>query len=123
MCFEALGINSSEETSNIHEGLIYFFYDSEEMTIDDIIEELDFGFNYCLHYIPNMLEREYIHKKGKIKIKDEKLFQVVHPDDIEKIDSQLLDEEFVCVDVQFQYLVVEKETYSIRVLPRVFNII
>ena len=40
--------------------MIYFFYDSEDTTEDEVITELDKGIQYCLNYIPDELRYKYI---------------------------------------------------------------
>lgn len=37
--------------------LIYFFYDSKEMTEEEVFHELEVGIQYCSGYIPNQLRK------------------------------------------------------------------
>ena len=102
--------------------LIYFFYDSDDTLVEDVIEELNAGVEYCSNFTPNQLEEIYIGKKGKLQFKNEKINKIIHPDDLKKGKQILCGEEFVCTDVQFQYLVVNNNSDSVRILPRVFKV-
>lgn len=120
--FEAMTINSKKAIESGQPDLIYFFYDSEDMVENEVLEELNVGVEYCLNYIPNQLGEMYINKKGILNIDSEKMNRIVHPDDLKKVKKEFLVGKFVCTDVQFQYLVVENDLLSIRILPRVFRI-
>lgn len=53
---------------------------------------------------------------------NEDLCHVMHPDDIIKYDKDLVAVNFVCTDIESQYLVVKSNLITLRVLPQVFNI-
>lgn len=119
--FEALAIDSLEcQVTKIPE-LIYFFYDSEENNKDEVVYEINKAVKYCEKYIPGELSKEYVNKQGILKFQDKNLNSVVHPDDIKKIRHECLIDQFVCIGVQFQYLVLKCDRVTIRVLPSVFE--
>ena len=120
---EAVTGNSKKAIESGQPDLIYFFYDSEDMMEDEVIDELNDGIEYCLNYIPDQLQQIYIGKKGTLYIDYKKVKRIVHPDDLKKIKKDFLYGEFVCTDVQFQYLVVKNNLISIRILPKVFKVI
>lgn len=120
--FEAMTIDSKKSIESGQPELIYFFYDSEGMMEKEVIDELNAGVEYCLNYIPNQLEDIYLGKQGILNIEDEKISRIVHPDDLKKIKKEFLSGKFVCTNIQFQYLVVENNLISIRILPRVFGV-
>lgn len=119
--FEAATIDSKKAIESGQPDLIYFFYDSDDIPLEEVIEELDAGIEYCSNYVPNQLEEMYIGKRGKIDFANEKTSKVVHPDDINKVEQIFYREKFVCTNVQCQYLVVENDSDSIRILPRIFR--
>lgn len=45
---------------------------------------------------------------------------VIHPDDLTKIKKICFEDRYTCVDVQFQYLIIENHVLSFRVLPQYF---
>lgn len=119
--FEAITLDSDEAIKSGRPELIYFFYDSEDMSVADVVEELNVGVEYCANYIPNQLEGRYIGKRGNLCFENEKFNKIIHPDDLKKIKQISCREIFVCTDVQFQYLVVNNAFGSVRILPRVFK--
>lgn len=119
--FEAMTIDSQKAMESGQPDLIYFFYDSDDTLVKDVIEELNDAIVYCSNYIPNQLEKMYIGKRGKLDFVNEKASKIIHPDDLKKVESIFCGEEFVCTAVQCQYLVVENDSSSIRILPRVFR--
>ena len=53
----------------------------------------------------------------------ENICYAVHPDDIKKANAEIINSQFICMDVEAQYLVVKKDMLSLRILPQVFNVI
>jgi len=119
--FEALALNSKKFIETGLPDLIYFFYDSIDMTVNEIIEEINFGVQYCEKYIPEDLENRYISKHGVLNIGNSKLSKVIHSDDLKKIDNDLFSKSFTCVGTQFQYLVIKSDDITIRILPSFFD--
>lgn len=52
----------------------------------------------------------------------EELLYIVHPDDVKKINFDLMDEEFVCTDTEAQYLLISNNLHSFRILPNFFKV-
>lgn len=102
--------------------LVYFFYDSKDMTEEDVFHELEVGIQYCSGYIPDQLRKKYLNKRGTITIEHEKLHYVVHPDDLGKVNIESISGEFVCIDVEAQYLVVMRDSFVIRIIEKVFSL-
>ena len=121
--FEALTAESKKVEESGQPELIYFFYDSDNTTIKDIISALDAGVEYCLKYTPDFLRTRYINKNGVIRLRGEKVNSVIHPDDLTKINKICFEDRYTCVDVQFQYLVIESDVLSFRILPQYFDCI
>lgn len=119
--FEAMTIDSDKAIKSGQPELVYFFYDSDDTLLEDVIDELNVGVEYCSKYIPNQLNEMYIGKKGKLNFKNEKRNKTIHPDDLEKVKQSFYNKIFVCTDIQFQYLVIDDNASSIRVLPTVFK--
>lgn len=119
--FEAMTMDSRKSMESGQPELIYFFYDSEDTLPDQVIEELDKGIEYCIHYIPDQLEATYIGKKGSINCATKKKERYIHPDDLTKADQILYQKDVICISVQYQYLVVRNDVGFIRVLPEVFR--
>ncbi len=115
--FEAITLDSEEAIASERSELIYFFYDSEDTTEEEVIVQLNKGIQYCLNYIPNQLGTKYIGQRGKLDITDRKLIFVIHPSDLPKTKKELLEKEFTCTGTQFQYLVVENDKIKIKILP------
>ena len=120
--FEAGTIESKKAMADGGGELIYFFYDSLEFSVNEIIEEVNTAIQYCSEYKPDVLGKRYINLKGRINFNNEKVSHVVHVSDLEKITDELLRGEFVCIDTQFQYLVLKNAKSLVKVLPRVFVI-
>lgn len=118
--FEAMTLDSEKAQYTGEPELIYFFYDSSEMTAKMVIAELEMGIQYCSCYIPNQLKKTYFNKRGTLAIEYENLHHIVHPDDIKKIKTKNVRGEFVCKDVEAQYLLVKGNTLVLRVLPKAF---
>jgi len=103
--------------------IIYFFYDIPEVELDEVIEELNYGFYLCLNYEPDKLRQEFIHKKGRIQSYGKRAERFIHPNDLAGVKSQLWKDEFVCTGTQFQYLTVENSSgYSLKLLPEHYEI-
>lgn len=119
--FEAMTLDTKKAIESGQPDLIYFFYDSDDTLVEEVIEELNGGIEYCFNYIPNQLEEMYIGKKGKLNFANEKASKILHPNDINKVEEISCEEVFVCTGVQFQYLVVENNSNSMRILPRIFR--
>lgn len=119
--FEAMTLDSRKAMESGQPELIYFFYDSEDTLADQVIEELDQGIEYCIHYIPDQLEATYIGKKGSINCVTEKKERYIHPDDLMKADQMLCQKDVICISVQYQYLVVRNDVGFLRVLPEAFR--
>lgn len=118
--FEAMTLDSKKAQDTGEPELVYFFYDSEEMTEEVVINELAAGIEYCSCYFPDRLKEMYINKKGFITIESGNLYHIVHPNDIEKISIESVRGEFVCKDTEAQYLVVKNNMLSLRILSSNF---
>ena len=103
--------------------MVYFFYDSADMLENEVFNELTFGVKFCSQYIPERLRDMYLNKKGVLIIKKENLCHLIHPDDIKKYDKNLVVGNFICTNIESQYLFVRNEMISLRVLPHAFTII
>ena len=120
--FEVMTCESEKASKNGGFELVYFFYDSISMVEDEVINALSLGIKFSMCYKPDELGNNFIGKKGIINIENKKLCYVIHPDDIKKITEELLKGEFVCIDTQFQYLVLKNSEISLRALPKVFSV-
>jgi len=120
--FEALALNSKKFVETNQPDLIYFFYDSPDMNITEIIDNLNFGVKYCANYIPEELEKIFMNKQGIVNIENERLSRVIHPDDVKKVNKEVLYGEFTCIGSQFQYIVIKNNKLKIRILPGFFNV-
>ena len=123
VAFEAMTLDSVKAQYTGKPELVYFFYDSSVMTIKTVINELEIGIRYCSCYIPDELRSKFLNKRGTVTIEYENLCHIVHPDDIKKIRNRSVDGEFVCKDVEAQYLVVNNNKFSIRILPKIFGLV
>jgi len=103
--------------------MVYFFYDSADMLENEVFNELTFGVKFYSQNIPERLRDMYLNKKGVLIIKKENLCHLIHPDDIKKYDKNLVVGNFICTNIESQYLVVRNEMISLRVLPHAFTII
>jgi hypothetical protein len=119
--FEAMTLDSKKAIESGQPELVYFFYDLPDITETEVINELNFGVKFCSSYIPDEILEKYINKQGLIDINLKNLNRSIHPDDWQKVSTESLNGEFTCVDTQFQYLVVENNQTSLRVLPIVFQ--
>ena len=115
-------MDSEKAIANGYAELIYFFYDSEDMTEDEVVNQLDKGIRFCLDYIPNDLRKKYINKTGILDFGNEKMSKAIYPADLQKVKKEFQKKEFVCTDTHCQYLVVESEGVRIMVLPKVFRV-
>jgi hypothetical protein len=115
--FEALPSNSEVRIPEMS----YFFYDSDDFEEKEVIEELNFGFEYNLNYRPDELKRKFFHKKGKIKLYNKKIKRIIHISDIEKVEKIDLEDEFICQGMQFQYLIVSNGKITVKVIYTHFN--
>lgn len=118
--FEAATIDSKKAIESGKPELVYFFYDSKDTTEKNVIDALDVAVKYCLNYTPDLLKNRYISKKGVIQVASEKMSIIIHPDDIKKKEQICFGVEYICVDVQCQYLVVKNDILTFRVLPQFF---
>ena len=66
--FEAMTLDSEKAQEVGEPELVYFFYDSNEMTIKDVINELEMGIKYCSCYMPNQLKKAYLNKRGILAV-------------------------------------------------------
>ena len=121
VCFEALALNSLKSIETRLPDLIYFFYDSIDLTVGEIVEEINLGVQYCEKYIPEDLENRYINKRGVLNARNSKWSKIIHSSDLKKIDNDSLSKSFTCIGTQFQYLVVKNDDITIRVLPSFFE--
>ncbi len=120
--FEAMTLESKKTQETGKPEMVYFFYDSAEMLENEVLNELNFGVKICSEYLPDQLREMYFNKKGLLAIINENLCHVMHPDDIKKYDKDLVAGNFVCTDIESQYLVVKNNLITLRVLPQVFII-
>ena len=61
---------------------------------------------------------------GYLNIDHNNYKKVVHPDDIKKLKENAIKDKFICLDLQFQYLIISNNNnITIRVLPSVFKMI
>ena len=119
---EAMTFDSEKVQESGTPEMIYFFYDTDEMLEEEIIIELEIGIQYCSDYVPNLLRETYLHKRGTLILENKKLYQIVHPSDIKRVKKEALDDYFKCIDIEAQYLVIQNDILSIRVLPQIFRI-
>lgn len=96
----------SQNTMNDDSDLCYFFYDSDETKLKKIEEKLNQFITFSLKYYPNMLWNRYVGRKGKLKSTTD-LKAIFHIDDSDMIEKIKIDEEFTCIDIFAQYLVLK----------------
>lgn len=120
--FEAVTMGSEKAIANGYPELIYFFYDSEDMTEDEVVNQLNEGIRFCLNYIPNDLRKKYINKTGTLDVENEKMIEGIYPAGLEKVKEEFWEKEFVCTDTHCQYLVIENNGVRIMVLPKIFKV-
>lgn len=118
--FEAMTLDSEKAQETGKPELVYFFYDSSEMTEQIVTNELEIGIEYCSYYIPNHIRKKFLDKRGILVIDYENLYHIVHPDDIKKINGESVKGEFICKDVEAQYLVVKNDMLALRILSQNF---
>ena len=118
--FEALALDSEKSRRLGQAEMIYFFYDSPEFMMRDVMSELDNGIRYCSDYVPDLLFKTYRGKKGVLKFLLNEAYKVFHPDDVKKVSAALLGQPFMCVDTFAQYLVVKNDSIVLKVLPGIF---
>lgn len=118
--FEAMTLESKRTQETGKPELICFFYDSADTSDKDVLYELNYCVKLCSEYIPDKLMEMYLNKIGLLKIKTETLHHVIHPDDVEKYDEDLVVGDFNCIDIEAQYLLVNNNLISLRVIPQVF---
>lgn len=123
VAFEAMTLDSQKAQDTGEPELVYFFYDSGEMTAQTVINELEWGIHYCSCYIPNKLRKKYFNKRGIIDVGCENSYYKMHPDDIRKVNTESIKGEFVCCDVEAQYLVVRRDGILLRISPQIFIMI
>ena len=120
VALEAVTGDSQKAAQNGDCEQIYFFYDAIDMTEAEVMGELKRGLKFLMDYKPDALRNKWVSSKGRVRVGNEKVSRVIHPDDIRKVTMEALNGEFVCVDTQFQYLVVRNAEISVRVLPEMF---
>ncbi len=120
--FEAMTLESKRTQETGKPEMVYFFYDSADMSENEVLNEVSFGVKLCSEYIPDQLREMYLNKTGLLSIKNENLCHVMHPDDVKRYDKDLIVSDFVCTDIESQYLVVKNNLISLRILPQVFSI-
>lgn len=120
--FEAMTLDSKNALKTGVPEMVYFFYDSKETTKNKVLEILTSGIEFCSQYIPEEIGLKYIGKKGMVSNISEELLYIVHPDDVKKINFELMDEEFVCTDTEAQYLLISNNLHSFRILPNFFKV-
>lgn len=120
--FEAMTLDSEKAQETGQPELVYFFYDTNKMTEEEVINELETGFRYCVNYKPGCIRKTYLNKRGTLAIEFDHLHCIVHPDDIEKVNSENVKDEFICKDTEAQYLVVENNKLLLRILPMNFSV-
>ena len=87
------------------------------------MESLSGGYIYCEEYLPGELDNKYNEKKGVIIKKGKSYEMYIHPDDVTKIQNIDIDDTFMCVGYQFQYLILERNGVRIRVLSNNFELL
>lgn len=117
--FEVLDLNPKTNQPE----LVYFFYDSEILEEYEVIEELEYGLNFCTKYSYGVLEKQFVNKKGKININNKKFNLGIYISDWEKINATNIIGEFVCTGTEFQYLVLTNNLLTLRIIPEWFDII
>lgn len=120
--FEAMTLESKRAQETGKPEMVCFFYDSADMSDKDVLEELSFSVKLCTEYIPDKLVEMYFNKTGLLTIKTETLHHTIHPNDVEKYDKDLVAGDFICIDIEAQYLLVKNNLISLRVLPEAFII-
>lgn len=118
--FEAMTLDSENALKTGDPEMVYFFYDSKETNKNKVLEILTSGIKFCTQYIPEEFGLKFIGKKGTVSIILEELLYIVHPDDVKKINFDLVDEEFVCINTEAQYLLISNNLHSFRILPNYF---
>ena len=121
--FEALALDSEKSRRFGQAEMVYFFYDSSEFMIQDVLEELDNGINYCSNYVPDLLLKTYQNKQGFLNCNLREVYKLFHPDDVKKVNETTLRKLYVCTDTFAQYLVVENDSDVLKVLPKIFKLI
>lgn len=120
--FEAMTLESKKTQETGKPEMVYFFYDSAEVSENEVLDELSFGVKLCSEYLPDKLSEMYLNKSGLLTIINDDLRHVMYTDDIKKYRKDLIACKFVCTDIESQYLVVKSNLITLRVLPQVFNI-
>ena len=120
--FDAITLDSEKARETGKPERVFFFYDSSEMTEKIVINELETGIEYCSCYIPDHTRKTFLDKRGMLVIDYGNLYHIVHPDDIKKINEENVKGEFICKDVEAQYLVVENGMFTLRIIPQNFVI-
>mgnify|MGYP000877340869 CR=1 FL=1 len=118
--FEAMTLESKRAQDTGKPEIVCFFYDSADMLDDEVLDELSFCLKLCTEYIPDKLMEMYFNKTGLLKITTDTLHHVIHPNDVEKYNEDLVAGDFNCIDTEAQYLLVKNNLISLRVLPQVF---
>ncbi|WP_028591348.1 hypothetical protein [Paenibacillus massiliensis] len=120
--FEAMTLDSKIAQETGQPEMVYFFYDSANFSENDVMDELNFGVKLCSEYVPDQLREMYLNKGGLLNLKNANLYHVMHPNDVVKYSEGLVDVEFICTDIESQFLLVKNNLISLRVLPQVFTI-
>lgn len=120
--FEAMTLDSDKSQETGIPELIYFFYDTDKMSEKYVIKELEVAIRYCSDYIPNLLKKTYFNRQGVLSLNYEEICQAVHPNDVKKVKQDILNSKMMCVDVEAQYLVVNSNVLTFRILPKYFDV-
>ena len=120
--FESMTLDSEKALKTGSPEMVYFFYDSSETMENKVMEVLAYGVDFCSKYVPGQLHSSYINKTGSVSLITEELLYSIHPDDIKKINYNLVSGKFICVDIDAQYLVVKNNFLIFRILPKFFTI-
>jgi len=124
--FDANAVELEEGETRGTQEFNYFFYDSDDFKEQEVIDEIDFGFEYILNFQPGKLKKEYLNKKGTIQLIKKRIERVVHigyVDKDKKITQNDLEGEFICQGVQFHYLIVSNGEITLRVVHTHFDVI
>lgn len=121
--FEAATLDSEKAIESGEPELIFFFYDSDDMQIQEVLDYLSNGYLYCEKYVPDELDKKYTGKQGVILKQGKDCEKYIHPDDISKMQEINMQDTFMCVGYQFQYLILEKNEKRIRMLSDNFELV
>ncbi len=117
--FEAMSLDSKKPK------LVYFFYDIPEISVDNIVNQITYAVKFCDTYSDGLLESTYLGKKGfiELNLKELNLGRKVHPSDWGKVNEGILNNEFICIGIEFQFIVVTFDDITLRVTPDIFKVV